>query len=83
MLGSSSVVYPVLQYVSFVEIFGAKAIAAFVEAGLPENEATRYATFAFFTGVIATWLLGKLTHCMAHVAVSVRKHKVGMRRNSP
>lgn len=57
----------VMLYVSFAEIFTAKAVTAFVQAGCSNDEAVRYATFAFFSGAAATWLLGKLVHCLAHL----------------
>eukprot|EP00878_Enallax_costatus_P014024 GHUV01014666.1.p1 GENE.GHUV01014666.1~~GHUV01014666.1.p1 ORF type:complete len:381 (+),score=79.70 GHUV01014666.1:623-1765(+) len=65
----------VMTYVSFVEIFSTKAVTSFVEAGLSDTEATRYATFAFFTGVIATWLLGKLTHGLTLLSSHIRRCK--------
>jgi hypothetical protein len=64
-----------LQYVSFVEIT-AKAVGAFAEAGLPDHEAARYATFSFFLGVVATWLLGKLVDFLATAARVIRARKV-------
>lgn len=65
-----------MQYVSFVEILGIKAISSFIDAGFTANEASRYATFAFFTGVTATWVLGKFTHWLAHIADLLQRHKV-------
>jgi hypothetical protein len=67
----------VLQYVSFVEIT-AKAVDAFSQAGMPDHEAARYATFSFFLGVIATWLLGRLVDFLATAARVIRARKVCM-----
>jgi hypothetical protein len=66
-----------LQYVSFVEIT-AKAVDAFSQAGMPDHEAARYATFSFFLGVIATWLLGRLVDFLATAARVIRARKVCM-----
>lgn len=66
---------PVMQYVSFVEITN-KAVTAFADAGMPAHEAARYATFSFFLGVVATWLLGKLVDCLATAARVIQARKV-------
>lgn len=47
------------QYVSFVEIFGVKAIEAFQLAGASHAAAARFSTFGFFGGAALTWLLDK------------------------
>ncbi|KAF6263885.1 zinc permease family [Scenedesmus sp. NREL 46B-D3] len=64
----------VMLYVSFVEITN-KAVIAFADAGLPEHEAARYATFSFFLGVVATWLLGRLVDLLATAARVIRARK--------
>ncbi|KAI8468657.1 MAG: zinc transporter ZIP [Monoraphidium minutum] len=66
--GALGVSAGVMVYVSFVEIFSAKAIVAFQEYGYGPNEAARYATFTFFAGALFTWLLDKLVHCVMHAA---------------
>lgn len=59
-----------------VEILATKAVGGFVEAGLSQVEAVRYATFAFFAGIAATWVLGKLVHALAHMGAVLRKRRV-------
>lgn len=58
----------VMLYVSFVEIFAAKAIDGFETAGFTAAESTRYATLCFFGGMFALWLLDKAVHGVLHVA---------------
>lgn len=55
------------QYVSFVEIFGVKAVDAFKEAGTAAPAAVRYATFGFFGGAVLTWLLDKFADSLMDV----------------
>lgn len=64
----------VMMYVSFVEITN-KAVTAFADAGMPAHKAARYATFSFFLGVVATWLLGKLVDCLATAARVIQARK--------
>jgi len=52
----------VMLYVSFGEIFMAKAVGAFEDHGYSDDEAMRYATFCFFGGIALTALLDKLVH---------------------
>ena len=40
------------SYVSFVEIFCAKSVGAFEEAGYLDSKAWRYATLSFFGGML-------------------------------
>eukprot|EP00882_Tetradesmus_deserticola_P003764 GHRQ01003979.1.p1 GENE.GHRQ01003979.1~~GHRQ01003979.1.p1 ORF type:complete len:417 (+),score=139.42 GHRQ01003979.1:220-1470(+) len=64
----------VMLYVSFVEITN-KAVIAFADAGLPDHEAARYATFSFFLGVVATWLLGRLVDLLVTASRVIQARK--------
>jgi hypothetical protein len=64
------------SYVSFVEILSTKAVEGFEEAGYGEAQAQRYACFAFFAGLMATWLLGKAVQLVSSCATGWRKHRV-------
>jgi hypothetical protein len=65
---SASLLCPAHRYVSFVEIFSAKAVDGFEAAGYTPEEATRYATLCFFGGMVVIWLLDKLVHAILHFA---------------
>jgi hypothetical protein len=45
-----------------MELFAVSAIDSFQKAGLSSQLAMRYATLAFFGGMLATWLLDKAIH---------------------
>jgi hypothetical protein len=64
------------SYVSFVEILSTKAVEGFGKAGYGEAQAQRYACFAFFAGLMATWLLGKAVELISSCATAWRKHRV-------
>ena len=64
LAGALGISSGVMLYVSFVEIFRAKSIDGFVDAGYSDEEADRYATFCFFAGCLATWLLDRLVHLL-------------------
>lgn len=59
-----------------VEIFTSKAVATFQDAGLSPDESMRYATFSFFLGVLATWLLGKLVNFLDVASRHLKAKKV-------
>lgn len=54
----------VMIYVSFVEIFCAKAVDSFAESGSSDVEARRHATLLFFAGIVSTFALDKLAHLL-------------------
>jgi hypothetical protein len=64
------------SYVSFVEILSTKAVEGFAQAGYGQAQAQRYACFAFFAGLMATWLLGKAVQLVSSGATGWRKHRV-------
>lgn len=64
----------VMIYVSFAEIFCVKAVEGFEEAGYTSDEATRYATFAFFGGIVTTVVLDACVHFLA--AMGGNEHAV-------
>jgi len=63
-----------MLYVSFAEIFCIKSVEAFEEHGYSGNEAIRYATFCFFSGICLTGLLDKLVHLLAYMQGSSHGH---------
>jgi len=52
----------VMLYVSFAEIFTAKAVDGFKEGGYKDGEAYAYATITFFAGILFTYLLDTVVH---------------------
>jgi len=53
------------RYISFAEIFTVKAVEGFVDHGLSEDEAWRYATFTFFGGIAMIWALDQVIHTIS------------------
>lgn len=66
----------VMLYVSFVEIFTAKAVTAFVDAGSSPNAAMRFATFCFFGGVLLVYILDGIVHGITHLAISMKRKEL-------
>ena len=68
LAGALGVSAGVMIYVSFGEIYGVKAVDAFESIdGVDRDEATRYATFCFFAGILITYALDWLVHMIARV----------------
>lgn len=67
------------SYVSFVEIFSAKAIGAFVANGSSDAEAVRYATGCFFLGVLVVYILDAVVHGITALAVWIKKREIKTR----
>jgi len=68
LAGALGVSAGVMIYVSFGEIYGVKAVDAFESIdGVDRDEATRYATFCFFAGILITYALDWLVHTIARV----------------
>eukprot|EP01023_Acetabularia_acetabulum_P005737 TRINITY_DN1235_c0_g3_i1.p1 TRINITY_DN1235_c0_g3~~TRINITY_DN1235_c0_g3_i1.p1 ORF type:complete len:340 (+),score=88.85 TRINITY_DN1235_c0_g3_i1:180-1199(+) len=68
LAGSLGLSAGVMLYVSFTEIFMAKGLAGFEDAGYDEGWALRYATFSFFGGILIIWCLDNLVHSIVHCA---------------
>jgi len=64
LAGALGVSAGVMIYVSFGEIFMVKAVEGFEESGYSGDEALRYATFCFFSGMLCTLLTDKLVHTL-------------------
>lgn len=61
---------------SFVEIYSAKAITAFQDNGASVAEAARYATFCFFAGVVAVYILDGIVHAITAFAIWLKKKEL-------
>eukprot|EP01026_Neomeris_dumetosa_P079719 TRINITY_DN8736_c0_g1_i4.p1 TRINITY_DN8736_c0_g1~~TRINITY_DN8736_c0_g1_i4.p1 ORF type:complete len:326 (+),score=57.70 TRINITY_DN8736_c0_g1_i4:454-1431(+) len=70
LAGSLGLSAGVMMYVSFTEIFMAKGLDGFTDAGHDDDWALRYATFSFFGGIVVIWALDCLVHLMIHVSSS-------------
>lgn len=66
----------VMLYVSFVEIFAAKSMSAFIENGSSEGEASRFATFCFFGGIAIVYVLDGLVHLITNLAIWLKKQEL-------
>lgn len=64
----------VMIYVSFVEIFAAKAVGEFEKCFTEEDAgfAYLYATLCFFAGMAITWLFDRALHALQHAFTSKR-----------
>eukprot|EP01025_Chloroclados_australasicus_P064178 TRINITY_DN853_c0_g1_i1.p1 TRINITY_DN853_c0_g1~~TRINITY_DN853_c0_g1_i1.p1 ORF type:complete len:360 (-),score=49.48 TRINITY_DN853_c0_g1_i1:279-1358(-) len=66
LAGSLGLSAGVMLYVSFTEIFMAKGLDGFTDAGVEEGWDLRLATFSFFGGVAVIWVLDMLVHAIVH-----------------
>ena len=71
--GALGVSAGVMIYVSFVEIFSAKAVGGFEDAGYTGAESRRYATIFFFVGMLVIFVLDLLVHCLGFKHHSVKE----------
>lgn len=75
-----------MLYVSFVEIFASKSVAAFINNGATDAEAVRYATACFFGGILLVYLLDAIICGITALAVWARERdmkKRVRRHNAP